>query len=101
MSLAYSFNQLSGGFYYLVQAMTSNFRAIREGIVHIGECEGMGFDVTNKEHHQRGWEHFWMHYPLRHKEISWLRTPLAANLLFSFCKKFMNEDMRSKFQLGW
>jgi hypothetical protein len=89
-----------GGFYYMAQSMTSDLHAIREGIVHICECEGMGFPNINRDHHQRGWEHLWMHYPILHKEISWLRTPLAANLLFAFLKPFMSENMKSKFQLG-
>lgn len=77
-------------------------QAIREGVVHIGECEGMvlKLDRKNREHHQQSWEHLFTHYPLRHKEISWLRTPLSANLLISFVKPLMNHEMASKFKMG-
>lgn len=89
-----------GGLYYLAQALTTHPLAIREGVVHIVECEGMGWNNCNRENHRREWEHLRVHYPIRYKEISWLRTPLAGNLLFAFLKPLMSENMKSKFQLG-
>jgi len=52
------------------------------------------------DHHQRCQDHLFSAYPLRHKEISWLRTPMAGNILISFLKAFMSESLRSKFRLG-
>lgn len=89
-----------GGLYYCWNALHSNILACREGVVHICECEGMKGDNFSMKHIRRIFSDLGEHYPFRHKEISWIRTPLAANLLYSFMKPLMRKDTRYKFQTG-
>ena len=60
----------------------------------------MGAENFSMNHIQRFFSDFGEHYPFRHKEISWIRTPLAANLLYSFMKTLMRKDRSYKFQTG-
>lgn len=48
----------------------------------------------------RNFSHLYENYPLRHKEISWLRTPTAANILFAFIKPLLHPEAARKFRLG-
>lgn len=89
-----------GAWYYLFHAMNSNIHSCRQGVVHIGECEGTGRDNFSMNHVQRLFSDLFSNYPFKHKEISWIRTPLAANLLYSFMKPLMRKDRSFKFQTG-
>lgn len=89
-----------GGFFYLFQAMQSNIVSMREGLVHICECEGMGWDNFSMEHVRRSFSDLYEHYPLEHKEISWIRTPMVANLLHAFMKPLIRPETRRKFRIG-
>ncbi|CAB9525560.1 expressed unknown protein [Seminavis robusta] len=89
-----------GAMYYQMNAMHSNMFAIREGVVHIGECEGMSQKNFNLTHIRRIFSDLCEHYPFQHKELSWIRTPLAANLLYSFMRPLMRSDASYKFQTG-
>lgn len=89
-----------GGFFYLFQAMQYNIVSMREGLVHICECEGMGWDNFSMEHVRRSFSDLYEHYPLEHKEISWIRTPMVANLLHAFMKPLIRPETRQKFRVG-
>ena len=89
-----------GGMYYLSHAMQNNIHACREGIVHICECEGMGWENFSYEVVRRNFSDRYENYPLRHKEVSWLRTPLVGNVLFAFMKPLMSPETATKFHLG-
>lgn len=59
---------MMAGHYYLIKCVTANFQAIREGVVCISECDGMGsknFDwqLTEKFSHE-----FMNNMPYRQKE---------------------------------
>ena len=88
------------GIYYLFNAMHSNVEACRQGVVHISECEGMSRENFSMNHVRRLVSDLFEHYPFAHKEISWIRTPLAANLLYSFLRPLMRKDTSYKFQTG-
>lgn len=89
-----------GGMYYLSHAMQNNIHACREGIIHICECEGMGWENFSYDVVRRNFSDLYENYPLRHKEISWLRTPLVGNILFAFIKPLMNPEAVKKFRVG-
>ena len=89
-----------GAWYYLFQAMSSNAHACRQGVVHIGECEGTSRNNFSMNHVQRLFSDLFSAYPFKHKEISWIRTPLVANLLYSFMKPLMRKDLSYRFQTG-
>lgn len=89
-----------GGLYYLFQCMHSNVEACRQGVVHVGECEGMGSENFSRHQLERTFSDLAGSYPFRHKEISWIRTPLAANLMHSFLKRLMRRDNTYTFHIG-
>ncbi|CAB9525563.1 expressed unknown protein [Seminavis robusta] len=89
-----------GGMYYLMHALQNNIHACREGIVHICECEGMGWENFSYEGVTRNFSHLYENYPMKHKELSWLRTPMVGNILYSFIKPMLGPEVVRKFHLG-
>ena len=79
-----------GGFYYMLSAACANLTNIREGLVHLVECDGMGYQNINMSVTQRWAEELAMHFPIETKEAIWLHTPMVANILCSFTKQWMN-----------
>ncbi|CAB9526069.1 expressed unknown protein [Seminavis robusta] len=78
-----------GGMYYIYQLGLSNLLACREGLVHIAECQGMGYSNFSMDFLNRCWHHLLAHYPYTTKECSWLHTPLVANIQYAFYKSVM------------
>jgi CRAL/TRIO domain len=79
-----------GGFYYMLTAACSNLTAIREGVVHICECDGMSYANFSHSVMQRFLEELAMHYPIETKESLWVHTPMVANIMASFVKPWLN-----------
>ncbi|CAB9505365.1 expressed unknown protein [Seminavis robusta] len=81
-----------GGLYYIFQILQSNLGAVREGIVHIVECEGMNWRNFCVEFARRNWYHMIEYYPHRNKEVSWLHTSVIANMMHAQYKSMMGQE---------
>jgi hypothetical protein len=79
-----------GGFYYMLTAACSNLTTIREGIVHLCECDGMSYQNFSHSVTERFLEELAMHFPIEVKESLWVHTPMVANIFCSFIKRWLN-----------
>lgn len=85
----------------MVLLMSSNLRAIREGIAMIAECEGMGFRNYDPKIDQRFMGDLFCYFPFKHKESLWLNTPTVANIAYAALKPFLSTpDKKANFHLG-
>jgi hypothetical protein len=89
-----------GAYYYMAQCMCKDLRSIREGIVVVIECEGMGVDNWDPHVLERWTNELISFYPTNFKEILLVNTPLAANIVCSLMKPWITKGMFSKFRLG-
>ncbi|CAB9525087.1 expressed unknown protein [Seminavis robusta] len=79
-----------GGLYYIGMVCHSNLLACREGVVVIGECEGMEYRNFSVELLRRTWYHLVEFSPHIYKEYTWLHTPMVGNLQQSFVNSLMS-----------
>ncbi|CAB9514987.1 expressed unknown protein [Seminavis robusta] len=90
---------LSGIHYYL-SALNPTLSAVRNGVLGIMECEGMGWHNFCLDFERRLWYEHAGAYPAKFHEISWVRSPLVANVFFSLLKPIMNDAVRKVVHLG-
>lgn len=88
------------GMHYLMTALNPTLSAVRNGLVGICECEGMGWDNFCMDFERRLWYEHPTVYPAKWHELSWVRTPTAANILFSLLKPIMPAEIREVASLG-
>ena len=88
------------GIYYFVLALNPTLSAVRNGVLGILECDGMGFHNFCIEFERRLWYEHPSAYPFRFHELSWVRTPLVANVFHSLMKPIMPEEFRNSIHLG-
>lgn len=88
------------GMHYLMVCLNPSLSAVRNGLVGIAECDGMGWHNFCMDFERRLWHEHPTVYPARWHEISWVNTPTPANMLFALLKPMMPEEIRSVFQLG-
>lgn len=79
------------GLYYIFQLLQANIGSIREGLVHIVECEGVTWENFNVDFSRNQWHHMIEFYPIINKEISWLHTSILGNMMHAFFKSLQKE----------
>ncbi|CAB9514657.1 expressed unknown protein [Seminavis robusta] len=88
-----------GGLYYLYQMIQSDLQAVREGVVNIGECDGMSWSNFSVDMVRTLWHHLMEFYPLKTKEVSWLHASVIGNLQHSLYKSIMG-DRAANIRIG-
>jgi len=86
--------------YYLFQAMSPDFFAIRQGCVFIGECEGYNRKMVHLTGLRKFWEEVFGIYPMRIREVKCFHSGVVANLLLSMIKPFFPKYLRKRINLG-
>lgn len=92
---------LMASLYYRYQVVCATFLAIRQGIAAMAECEGCGFHNLDANFHEAVMYELFQCYPKRHKEILFLNSPTVINVAHSLWKKYMTQDMKNAFRLGY
>jgi CRAL/TRIO domain len=90
-----------GGFYYRYQCVSSTFQAIRSGVAIMVECDGCSFSNFDAKVNEQFMVEFFRCYPKRHKEVLFLNSPTIINVAYSLWKKYMNNNMKTAFRLGY
>ena len=90
-----------GGFYYKFQCVSSTFQAIRSGVAIMVECDGCGMKNFDARVNEQFMVEFFRCYPKRHKEVLFLNSPTIINMAYSLWKKYMNNNMKDAFRLGY
>lgn len=90
-----------GALYYAHHATQTTPAAIRNGCVFIAECEGMTFDNISLDFLGSLFREMKSHYPIRIKEISWLRAATAATVMFALAKPFLPRHVRETVNLQY
>lgn len=86
--------------YYAHHATQPNPNYIRNGILFIAECDSMTWDNISLDFLGPLWGEMKRYYPIRFKEVSWLRAATAATIMFNLCKPFMPPHIRRMVNMG-
>lgn len=86
-------------YYYLFEAMNSDFAAIREGCVVIVETRGLGWKNFSMEMNRRAAELYKEAYPLRIKEMSLLNSPRVLRFMFALVSPFLSKKVKDAFHM--
>lgn len=89
-----------GSMYYIHQVLFSNFCAIRQGYVAIGECTDCTlvncdfgfFDKFNQE--------IFRWYPSHAKEMVLMNSPGCVNIVMALCQKFLTPNTKNSISFG-
>lgn len=84
-----------GGFFYFFHALQPNIGSIREGVVWVGDCKGVGWANFNMELEKRAGAFYSHCYPFRIKEMVMLDTPRIFSVFYGLIKVFLSKKVRS------
>jgi hypothetical protein len=82
------------GFYYTFHALQCDFASIREGVVWIANCKGMGLKNAFGGIWQRGSEFRRAPYPMRMKKIAMLDPPRLVHSMYYAMKPFLSKKVK-------
>jgi CRAL/TRIO domain len=85
--------------YFIFLILSSNVRAIREGIALILECEGMGYQNYDSHFEERRTVELFGYYPFKTQEAFFLHTPTVAIFLYKAVKPFVSAEFNSSVKL--
>lgn len=95
----YDWKVYQGCTYCLLQILTSNLQAIREGVAVILECHGMGLSNYNSQFEERRVSELFNYFPFKNKEFCFLNTPTVAIMLYKVVKPFFSLEFHNAVQL--
>ena len=91
---------LAKGSYHRGSMFTPDLEAARKGYIATIECQGhtlgKGLDI---KYFRMMWEIF-NAFPVRPQKARWFHCGVFSNLLLSSARRFMPQEVRSKFQVG-
>lgn len=91
---------LFAGMYYMAQTCMPDFEAIRKGVIGLIECRNVNFTRrSDLKANQKVYDELWAVYPFT-GSIRHYNTNSMFNVMFSLCKKFLPEDLKSRYQAG-
>ena len=88
------------GMYYALSSLNPTLSAVRNGHLAIMECDGMGWHNFSVDLERRLWHEFASAFPARFHEVSWVRTPLIANVFFALLKPILPKEVCNAVHLG-
>lgn len=91
------------GWYYLLQALTPDLEAVRQGATFLCECEGYQWRKDNMidlKTFERAWQELGVIYPGRFNQIKFFHTGVCFNLLASMSKRFLPKEIHDYFEVG-
>lgn len=86
--------------YYHYHAWNPDFRAMRQGIRNMTECEGTSFANYDQAFFENSMEQLYVCYPKRHLVHHLLHTPSVINIVYGLCKRFLTPHIRDSIQVG-
>jgi hypothetical protein len=81
-------------FYYLFDAMQPDIASIREGIVMIADCEGVGWKNFSLKMEKQAAHLYQDAYPIRIKEMTMLNPPSVFKVIYALCKPFLSKRVK-------
>lgn len=88
-----------GGAYYIAVAVQSNISAIRNGVLELSECEGMGMANLDFAFEEKFCREFFLVYPVEIRETNWVHPPKAAIMLFGIFKRILPGTLTDGYKL--
>ena len=91
---------LMSGLYFIFRSAETDLRSIRNGLIILCECKGMELSNLDLGIFERAVWDLWAYYPANHKDIRWLNTPPAANMIYSVVKRGLPAKFVNTWTLG-
>jgi CRAL/TRIO domain len=90
-----------GGLFYIYQCLNPSFEAMRTGISSMLECEGASMDTFNPGLLEKTASELLQFYPKNVKEVFFLNSGTAANLMYACLKRFLPKRIQQMIKLGY
>lgn len=94
------FRIFMGGNFYQLQAQQPNFRAIRNGVSLMVECQDSSFENLDAGLQERYMVELFATYPQKLKEWFWVNSATVANMTCALWRRFLRPNMKDKFIMG-
>lgn len=89
-----------GANFYQLQAQQPNFRAIRNGVSLMVECQDSSFENLDVGLQERYMVELFASYPQKLKEWFWVNSATVANMTCALWRRFLRPNMKDKFFMG-
>jgi len=89
--------------YYLFHAFSPDFKATRNGLIILAECEGYhwkGAGMVQTKAFRKWWEDMALQYPLYVQRLKYFHSGLFLNLLLSTAKRFLPRHVQHRMEIG-
>ena len=81
-------------FYYLMEAMQPDIAAVRQGVVFLADCKGIGWRNFSLEMEKHAAKLYQDAYPVRIKQMDMVNSPVLMKAMYTLCKPFLSKKLK-------